>query len=237
MTNPAPSAAQFDAAEARLRASADSDLPVLAVVRQATDALSWALCQSDLPATNEEPVPASHLVATALLFLGVMAHRATRAAMALVAVGYEPETLGLKRLLTEAHSRMKAIMDDPSGEHARSWLVGPAPSTAHRLVGKHADRETFDLYSQSAHADAEGIKRWLLAPHGNREWGVIGAPDRWPSFISAVMVEFAFEVRDIAVGLASVRGLIPPGIGELDAAIDAAEKEYLAAEDHGDQSR
>jgi hypothetical protein len=127
--------------------------------------------------------------------------------MALVATGYEPETLGLKRLLTETHSRMKAILEDTSGEHARQWLVGPAPSKPRRIVTKHADREIFDLYSRSAHADAEGIKRWLLQPRAANEWGVIGAPDRWPSFISAVMVEFAFEVRDIAVGLASIRNL------------------------------
>jgi hypothetical protein len=229
--NPAPTAADFDAAEARLRASVDSDLPILAVVRQATDVLSWVLCQSDLPKFDEDPVPASHLVATALLFLGVMAHRATRAAMALAATGYEPETLGLKRLLTEAHSRMKAILEDDSGEHARQWLVGPAPSTPHRLVAKHADREMFDLYSRSAHADAEGIKRWLLQPSASNEWDVLGAPDRWPGFISTVMVEFAFEVRDIAVGLASIRSLTPPGLPALDNAIDAAENLYLVADD------
>jgi hypothetical protein len=230
--NPAPTAVQFDAGEARLRASVERDLPVFAVVRQATDVLSWVLCQSDLPKSDEDPVPPSHLVGTALLFLGVMAHRATRAAMALVASGYEPETLGLKRLLTEAHSRMKAIVEDESGEHARQWLVGPAPSTPHRLVAKHADRETFDLYSNSAHADAEGVKRWLLQPRDTNEWGVIGAPDRWPAFISIVMVEFAFEVRDIAVGLAAIRDLTPPGLPSLDSAIDAAEKRYLLADDH-----
>lgn len=129
--------------------------------------------------------------------------------MALVAVGYEPEALGLKRLLTEVHSRMKAILEDESGQHAREWLIGPAPSTPRRLVGKHADQEMFDLCSQSAHADAEGVKRWLLAPRGHRESGILGAPDRWPSFISTVMVEFAFEVRDVAVGLASIRSLTP----------------------------
>jgi hypothetical protein len=231
--NPAPSAAHFDAAEARLRANVEADLPVLVVVRQATEVLSWALCQSDLPQTDEDPVPASHLVATAMLFLGVMAHRATRAAIALAAIGYEPETLGLKRLLTEAHSRMKAILDDASGQYAREWLVGPAPSTPHRVVAKHADREMFDLYSRSAHADAEGIKRWLLQPRSSNEWGVVGAPDRWPGFINTVMVEFAFEVRDIAVGLASIRGLTPPGLAALDDAINAAEKQYLVADDDG----
>ena len=122
--NPAPTAADFDAAEARLRASVNSDLPILAVVRQATDVLSWVLCQSDLPKFDEDPVPASHLVATALLFLGVMAHRATRAAMALAATGYEPETLGLKRLLTEAHSRMKAILEDASAAMNGSRMAG-----------------------------------------------------------------------------------------------------------------
>jgi hypothetical protein len=55
--NPAPSAVHFDAAEARLRASVEADLPVLAVVRQATDVLSWVLCQSDLPKTDEDPCP------------------------------------------------------------------------------------------------------------------------------------------------------------------------------------
>lgn len=34
--------------------------------------------------------------------------------------------------------------------------------------------------------------------------------------------------------MVSPHGLIPPGIGELDGAIDAAKKEYLAGEDDGD---
>ena len=45
------------------------------------------------------------------------------------------------------------------------------------------------------------------------------------------MVEFAFEVRDIAVGLASIRDLTPPGLPALDKAIDATEKRYLVADD------
>lgn len=230
--NRSPRAEEFDRAEERLRDTADEELAALGVVRQATEALSWALAQSDMPPAPEgEPLPAAHAVGTALLFLGVMAHRAVRAAMALIAVGYEPEALGLKRLLTEIHARVKTIIEDSSGQHAREWLEGRPPSTPRKLVAKHGDSEVWKLYSESAHADAAAVKSWLLQRGADREWGIIGSPERRPEFANLVIVELAYEVRDIAVALATIRGLQPPALAALNRALNDAEARYLAPED------
>ena len=228
MANAAPKTGDYEAAETRLRESAETDLPVLAVLREATDALIWSLFQSEMPPHEDSrPVPPEHYVGTALLFLGVMGLRAARATTAVIAAGYESEAFGLKRLLTEIHSRTKAIIEDPSGQHARDWLVGPSPGTPRKLVTKHADQEMFDMYSASAHADAQGVKDWLVQRTGPRDSGISAAPKRRPQFATVILLECAREVRDLAVALASIRSLTPPGISHLDASIDSAEAVYL----------
>ncbi|HST33499.1 MAG TPA: hypothetical protein VLJ80_08270 [Solirubrobacteraceae bacterium] len=113
--NPAAGAEQLDRAEERLRVAADEDLAMLGVVRQATDVLSWALAQSDMPpAPQRESVPTDYAVGTALLFLGVIAHRATRATMALLAVGYEPEALSVSSPRPTPTSRASSTTDPES---------------------------------------------------------------------------------------------------------------------------
>ncbi|HST33500.1 MAG TPA: hypothetical protein VLJ80_08275 [Solirubrobacteraceae bacterium] len=96
--------------------------------------------------------------------------------------------------------------------------------------------EVYDLYSESAHADIEGVKSWLLRPDADGQWGVVGSPERRPDFANAIMVEVALEVRDIAVALASIRGLQPPRLAALDRAINDAEDRYLEPEDDASEA-
>jgi hypothetical protein len=58
-----------------------------------------------------------------------------------ISFGYEPEAHGLKRRLSEASARLGAVINDPSGEHARQWLAGRGPSTPQRIVGKFGSLE------------------------------------------------------------------------------------------------
>jgi hypothetical protein len=218
-------------AEEQLRATSASDLAVLDVVRQATDALMWSLSRSEMAPSEEDPPAPSHYVGSALFILAVLGLRTTRAIVTLISSGYEPEALGLKRSLTEVHSRVKAIVEDSSGQHARDWLAGPSPSTTRKLIGKHADLSLFDLYSDSTHASFDATKQWLMQSTGEREATLVATPDRWPDLANVLLAECAREVRDLAVVLGSLRGLVPPKLSDLERAIDAAEARWVPEHD------
>ncbi len=126
---------EFDAAERRLLDAADDTLPALAVARRTTEVLASMIEGVTVP-LEPENAPPSFFVRTATLLLSVVALRTARACMLVVATGYMPESHGLKRRLSEVHARAQAVGSDPSGQHARDWLDGRGPSTAHKIVGK-----------------------------------------------------------------------------------------------------
>src|SRR4051812_10939684 len=124
-----------------MRASAWLELPAYAVANWSTEMLLSILNQAGFDAHkgDEEDPPAAYWRAKALLYLGVLAVRSTRAAMAVIANGYEAESMTYKRTLTEVHSRARLVAADESGSYAREWLRGRAGKPAKAVGGFSPD--------------------------------------------------------------------------------------------------
>jgi hypothetical protein len=111
--------------EAAMRFTVWLALPAYHVANAAAEALLWVIEHSRVERHHEDDdPPASYWRAKALLYLGVLSLRVTRAAMAVIADGYEQEAMTYKRALMEAHSRMQRVVADETGSYAREWLRG-----------------------------------------------------------------------------------------------------------------
>ena len=206
----------FDQAERKLASTADADLPTIGVLRLATDRLGWVLQHAGFEATDEDPPPASYVRAKALLYMGTLAVRAGRAAIAVLRVGYEAEALPYKRVLMELHSRAQRVVDDHSGEYARQWLANRAGKPARSL--RDVPDGLWDVLSNSSHADARAVGNFLAV---SREDGtsLVVLPERRPALSNGTLAMMAGEIRDIAMILARENELdIPDGTG-LDALV------------------
>jgi hypothetical protein len=203
-----------------MRSGVWAELPAYHVANAATEALLWTINNSSLEASTDEKPPASYWRAKALLYLGVIAVRATRAAMAVIACGYEAETMGFKRTLTEVHSRAQRVVNDPSGTYAKEWLQGRAGKPA-KAVGGFAPEGFFDMLSHSSHADHRGVENFLAISQPDGTTKLLTIPERRFEVSNGTLAAFAGETRDVAVILAKERDLTIPNLVELDAAIAA----------------
>jgi hypothetical protein len=218
----------FRAAEDGLRASAGDDLPVLYALDLATDRLGWVLSNAGFGSTTDDPPPPSYVRAKALLYMGVLAVRAARAAMAVIVVGYEPEAMTYKRLLLELHSRAQRVADDKSGEYARQWLAGRAGKPASHL--RDVPPGMWETLSHSTHADYRAVENFLAVSKSDST-GLVVKPERCAALCNATLATMAGEVRDIAVILAAEHQLSIPDADALTVLIRGALDIYLDRSD------
>lgn len=218
----------FGAAEKSLGASANEELPTLYVLDVASDRLGWVLTQAGFEATTDDPPPASYQRAKALLYMGVLAVRTARAAMAVMERGYEPETLTYKRMLFELHSRAQRVLADGSGEYARQWLKGRAGKPAGSL--REAPSGLWETFSHSSHADYRAVENFLAVskPDGT---GLVVLPERRADLANATLATMAGEIRDIAGLIAREHRLSIPDWDELSALIKQTLITYLGEDD------
>jgi hypothetical protein len=209
--------------EAAYRATVWLELPAYGVANAASELLLWVLGQTGIPPLEEGAKPsASFWRAKALMYLGVIGVRTTRSAMAVIACGYEAETMGFKRTLMEVHSRAQLVVKDQSGGYAEQWLKGRAGKPA-KAVGAFAPEDFFAMLSHSSHADHRGVENFLAISQPDGSTTFVIAPERRVEVSNSTLMVFASETRDIANVIAVERGLeIPqPQLAELDAAIAA----------------
>jgi hypothetical protein len=147
-------------AEGAMRSGVWAELPSYHVANVASESLLRVVEQAGFDPYEGDKPPASYWRAKALLYLGVITVRATRAAMAVIACGYEPESMGHKRTVTEAHSRAQRVVGDESGEYARQWLQARAGKPA-KAVSGFAPDDFFHMMSHSSHADHRGVRELL----------------------------------------------------------------------------
>lgn len=214
----------FDREEEKLASSADADLPTIGVRRLATDRLGWVLQHACFEATDKDPPPASYVRAKALMYMGVLAVRAARAAIAVLRVGYEAEVLPYKRMLLELHSRTQRVVDDESGEYARQWLTNRAGKPARSL--RDVPDGLWDLLSNSSHADARAVENFLAISHEDGA-SLVVLPERRPDFSNGTLAMMAGEVRDIAVIIAREHELKIPNRPQLDGLVRWAFENHL----------
>jgi hypothetical protein len=180
--------------EGALRASVWIDLPAYQVANAASEALLWVINRAGVEPFEGEKPPASYWRAKALLYLGVIGVRTTRAAMAVIASGYEAETMGFKRTLMEVQSRAQRVVQDTSGGYAERWLNARAGKPA-KAVGGFAPEDFFHMLSHSSHADHRGVENFLAISQPDGTTRLLTVPERRQEVSNSTLMVFASETR------------------------------------------
>jgi hypothetical protein len=108
-----------------------------------------------------EPGPAQQIAAMSLSTLMV---RSAGSGLVLISGGYVPESAAPIRRCVEANLRIGAVLEDPSGKHARAWLKGQPLGTVGKLAHKYGKTEDLKLLSIYAHSDVRGLAPLLTGP-------------------------------------------------------------------------
>lgn len=158
--------------------------------------------------------------------IGIRIFRTVRAAMAVLAIGYEPETRALDRIIVELIAHRKAIDEDPSGEEARLWLDGKRD---HGISAKVNAMQPTDMYrhlSQDSHGDPRAVWRLFHEESG----AIILGPTRRPLAARASLLMYAGVCVDQAGIVAALAGLSVGGHEELAERVRAGWRELEANE-------
>ena len=100
----------------------------------------------------------------AAVSLGELVVRSAGSGIALISTGHVSESGGPIRRCIEANLRMQAILDDPSGHHAKAWLKGKPVGSVGRLARKYGKTKDLTLLSIYAHSDVRGLMPLLTGP-------------------------------------------------------------------------
>jgi hypothetical protein len=217
---------QFRDREDALRASAAEDLPMMALLEEATRLLAAVIERTPIPPAEGDRT-ADQLQHHALWFMGVISFRAARAAIQAIAAGYEDQAIGFQRLVDETFNGAKKVVTDQSGEYAKAWLDGKAPGKGAKLTGQNF----WEFLSGPVHSNVRAVYDWLAISESNGATRIVLAPERRPDLSNPMLVYLAGEIRDLANVLAAKCGI---GVKhtDLDAAILSAYETYL---DQGDE--
>jgi hypothetical protein len=140
----------------------------------------------------------------ALGLLSAMMMRTARLCLLGVSTGYVPETLPLKRRLTEIAWRTELVLRDASGEYASRWLYGPTPSVGKlpHKIGPNA-RDVWETYSIGTHADRRIIPASILQDvDGKQQLDVHVTAKRDRDLAHMILIESAMETHDQAAKVA-----------------------------------
>jgi hypothetical protein len=214
-------AMRYARAEGAMRASVWHQLPSYRLADMATETLLSVLDQAGFESHESEAEPPPlYWRARALLYLGVLAVRATRAGMVVIASGYEAEAMNHKRTLMEVHSRVQRVVNDRSGVYAREWLRGRA-GKPQKAVGGYAPDDLWKMLSHSSHADHRAVENFLAISQPDGSTKLLSIPERRVDVSDAMLAMFASETRDIAVLIAQEHGVEMPDLAPLDVMLKA----------------
>jgi hypothetical protein len=176
----------------------------------------WELTPTPTVDTYEElsPVQVRRLT---VLHLGQLIVRATGAQMMLIATGYEREAFGQVRITTEAHLRTRQVVDDKSGESARSIMAGRT-SNIKRLAHRYGQKHDIELLDHFAHADVLSLRPLGPPPTEGRREAIV---EMQPTRGLARPAQQLLEATDKCVGQTAAMVevfelgvLVPPSIGD-----------------------
>ena len=157
------------------------------------------------------------LIRNAQVLIGVQALRVTRAARAVLSVGYEVEVQPYARILVELGTHRTAIAKDDTGREAFRWLTLQR-SFKERFLDMSA-RELYENLSRDSHGDPTAVMRLYDAGTSMIEI----APTRTHKTRASLLLHAGF-LRDQAVllsGLSEGR-VVLAGLEHLDAGIGEA---------------
>ena len=219
----------IDDQESELRQAVDAELPERGLADTATTCLAQIIEGSAQGNRPESGSPES-LNLHALMGIAVLTFRATRAAMAIVAAGYESEANRHLRSVVELHAHRKAIETDATGEEARAWLDRKrGRGITRRVQAAGTAKGLYGELSADAHGDPAGIYRRLMLVDGEARavnWG----PHR--GLLSRLLLhQFSLYSLFAAKALADSAGVEVPRFLQLqkDLAATAAELKRLAS--------
>lgn len=211
---------RYTPTEGALRATVWAELPAYRVADAASELLLWVIERAAVaPHEGEENPPPSYWRSKACLYLGLIAVRTTRAAMAVLSVGYEAESMSYKRTLWEVHARIQRVLADESGSYAREWLSGRARSPT-RAIDDPTLLPMYQMLSHSSHADFRAVENFLAISEEDGSTTLLTMPERRAAVSNGSLAMFAGETRDIANLIAHERGIEIEGLAQLDEAID-----------------
>jgi hypothetical protein len=155
-----------------------------------------------------EAGPAQRTAAVSLANLMV---RSAGSALTLISCGYVPESGAPIRRCIEANLRIEAIMDDPSGQHARAWLKGRPNGTIGKLAQKYGKTEDLKLLNIYAHSDVRGLMPLLTGPPAAKD-GIDLRPNRDDPSAAPLLHAVAHQTTFMCMFLATTfhLGLILP---------------------------
>jgi hypothetical protein len=90
--------------------------------------------------------------------------------MMLIATGYQREAFGQVRISVEALLRTRQVLDDRSGDVARTILKGQKPRSLKAIAARYGQTREIAILDRFAHADP--LSHRPLGPrkiHGDRE--------------------------------------------------------------------
>jgi hypothetical protein len=170
----------------------------------------------------------------AIAFLSVRLLRACRAAIGVLAAGWETEGMGVVRQVVEINARLCEVAADKTPATGRRYLNGKPKTSigeAIRAVTPEVDPATvgalYRALSQDAHADAGGIMRRATVDDDLRAsitWGPEHTDDT--RLFTLTCASFAAEA---ATRLAVEAGVEHPNRDALSAYMQAVEREIAAA--------
>ncbi len=174
----------------------------------------------EVKAAKASEIPAPIAQQVAISALAGITVRAVGSSMSLIACGYLPESAGPARRGLEAQLRARAILDDPSGQHARDWLTRPMQGWK-KLADRYKTSKDLELFSIFAHADARSLTPLHAGPPGGkgkagvREVNVDLRANRDDHVASRMLYALAHETVGMCATLVEPFGVavqIPPWI-------------------------
>jgi hypothetical protein len=168
---------------------------------------------------DEHREPTGSLALARLLaqrFIGVRILRATRAARALLEIGFEPEARVFERILLELDAHRRAIDADPTGEEARAWLSRERIyKTKKKIEAVGLPGDVWEMANRDSHGDPGPV---LALADGK---GTIGMHPRRTPETRWVLILHAKMARDQALLIAQGEGT-PLSVTLLDSFVQQA---------------
>ena len=135
----------------------------------------------------------------ALWLMTIIGLRALRAAMHVIAVGYEDQAAGYQRLIDELWSRGQKVRTDRSGNYAKQWCEGKPPGKAAKLT----EQDLWEFWSRTQHADPAAVWNWVAVTQPDGTAKVLLGPERRPEIVRGTLTVMLSQLRDLGGMLAA----------------------------------
>jgi hypothetical protein len=202
-----------------LRSRALDDIPELLLADKVSHAVADLVQATPVDARPRERAP-GEFQHQALWLMAVIGLRALRAAMNVIAVGYEDQAAGYQRLIDELWNRAQKVRFDKSGNYAQQWCEGKPPGKAAKLT----EQGLWEFWSRTQHADPAAVLNWVAITQEDGSATVLLGPERRPELVRGALTVMLSEVRDLGAMLAAQVSTAVPDLDSLTDEIVAAHR-------------